>query len=414
MGVTGASVLRNAAFRRLFVARVISDTGSRIATVAYAFAILDLTGSASDLGLTLLARTLPLLALILVGGVIADRFPRRLVMVGADTLRAVSQGVVALLLLSGSARLWELLVLQFAYGVGEALFTPAIRGITPAIVPPTQLQRANALLSFSRNTNSVVGPAIGGLLVTLLQPGAALAVDSASFAIGALLLIGIPATQVVTSKPVERFSRSFVSGWLAVIQRPWLSASLAGDAVYQLLIMSSLFVLGPLIAKEHLHGVASWSAILSALGVGSVVGDLLSLRIVPRRPLLVSRVAALGLLPGVVLLALSAPIAILVVAFAVGGLGFSLAGTLWFTLLQQNIPDDLRSRIASFDTLVSRSLLPVGYTLVGFAAGWIGAGRVLIVAAASMFVVQFATLLLPAVRSLTVPEYADLAIEATS
>jgi MFS family permease len=391
--------LRERPFRLLFTARTISDAGSNIATVAYAFAILDLTGSASDLGFAFVARTLPILAFILLGGVLADRLPRRRMMVVADIVRAATQGTVAALLLTGHARLWELIALQVAFGCGDAVFTPAWRGLVPQLVGVERLQQANALLSFSGNTNAILGPALGGVLVALVDPGAALAVDAASFAVGIVVLLGVDVPARVPA-PAEPLRRALAVGFRAVRERQWLSVCLACDSVFQLLVLSSLFVLGPKVAHDQLGGAGAWAAALAALGVGSLVGDLVSLRYRPARPLLACRLTPLPLAAALVLLATTAPVVWIAAGFAFAGLGLSMGGTLWFTLLQHNVPDELRSRVASVDTLVSRGLLPVGYGLVGVVATHLGDAAVLIAAAAAIVVLEGLSLAVPSVRDL--------------
>src|ERR687887_2314280 len=181
-------VLAERNFGLLFLGQATSAFGDRLAPIALAFAVLDLTGSASDLGFVLAAQTLPTLLLVAVAGVWADRLPRQLVMLSSDAVRCGSQGATAALLLLHQARIWELVVLQAVYGAAEAFFTPAMTGLIPATAGPGRLREANALMSLSRSAVGVAGPAVGGTLVVLLSPGVALAGDGATFAISAVSL----------------------------------------------------------------------------------------------------------------------------------------------------------------------------------------------------------------------------------
>src|SRR6266545_4870416 len=170
--------LRERDFRLLWLGRTTSEFGSALVPVALTFAVLDLTRSASLLGLVLVAAFVPRVVLLLVGGVVADRFARRRIMLASDALRAITQGLVALLLLSGRARLWELVLLFVAYGAADAFFSPASTGLVPEVTAKEHLQQANALLSFSRSAMTVVGPGVAGLLVAISAPGVVFAVDA--------------------------------------------------------------------------------------------------------------------------------------------------------------------------------------------------------------------------------------------
>jgi hypothetical protein len=395
--------LQEPSFRLFFLARTTSGVGNDVATIAFAFAVLDLTGSASSLGLGLLARTVPDLAVVPLAGVLADRLPRRRLLVASDLGRGILQAVLAGLLLSGRARFWEIVVLQIAYGAFDGLFHPTAQGLTPAVVSAGRLQQANALLSLSVNTTMIVGPALGGVLVATIEPGAAIAVDAASFLLSAALFLRL---RLPAQAPIEGlgFLALFLDGWRIVRVRTWLLLSLAGDGAFQFLVLSSLFVLGPVIARRDLGGAGAWAAVVTALGVGSLLGDAVSLRVRPARPLLVCRASVLSVVPGLLALAFALPLPLIVVAFVCGGVGFSFSNTLWFTLLQEGVPEQARSRVAAFDILLSRSLLPAGYAAVGFLAGGIGAGLTMAVATVAMAFLQIATLLAPSVRQLRRPE----------
>jgi MFS family permease len=178
-------VLREPNYRRLFLGRTTSLVGDGITPVAIAFAVLDLTGSPTDLGIVLAAHGLMVTVLVLVGGVFADRVSPRLAMLRADLTRMVMTGVLAALLLSGVAEIWQLAVLYAINGAATAFFNPASNAIVPQIVPGRRLQEATALLNLSRAAGHVAGPALAGVLLALGSPGAAPAVDAATFAVSA-------------------------------------------------------------------------------------------------------------------------------------------------------------------------------------------------------------------------------------
>src|SRR6266568_2803217 len=142
-------------FRLFLTGQTASLLGDGMVPVALSFAVLDLTGSITDLGLVLAARAVPMIGFLLVGGVFADRLPRRAVMIGADLLRFGSQGLVAALLISGHAQLWQIIALQAVNGAATAFFNPALTGLTPAIVSGERLQQANVLRGMSMGLGGI-------------------------------------------------------------------------------------------------------------------------------------------------------------------------------------------------------------------------------------------------------------------
>jgi N-carbamoyl-L-amino-acid hydrolase len=203
---------RGVEFRRLFLGQAASALGDRIAPVALAFAVLDLTGSAAALGVVLAAQTLPLAAFVLVGGVWADRLPRRLVLLASDGVRLVAQGLTALLLVTGTARLWQLVVLQAAYGAAEAFFRPAMHAVIPEVVTAARLQQANALTGLSLNVAMVVGPPIAAIVVAVTSPGAAVA--------GGALALRLPPRRRLDLLPLHRVGHDRAAAGAARAARP--------------------------------------------------------------------------------------------------------------------------------------------------------------------------------------------------
>src|SRR3954452_19854221 len=173
--------LRERRFAWFYASRVISTAGSTMAPIALAFAVLAVT----DSGLALAARTVPMVAFLLLGGVVADRLSRSAVMQTSYLLSAGTQAVVAWLVISGHAEVWSLLVLEAANGTVSAFSMPAMSSIVPQLAPRSHLQEANALLSFSRAGLTVIGPTVAALLVVSVGPGWALAVDASTWLVAA-------------------------------------------------------------------------------------------------------------------------------------------------------------------------------------------------------------------------------------
>jgi len=267
---TAMAPLRDRPFRLLFTGQAISLLGDGMAPVALAFAVLDATGSASDLGWVLAARSGAMVALLLVGGVIADRVSRRLVMVVADLTRVAAQAATAALVLTGTAQLWELLVLQATFGAAMALFYPALTGLVPATVRPEALQQANALRAIATSGGQVVGPALGGLVVATAGPGWALVADALGFAVDAYFLVRLPA--IAVARTAGRFGRQLIEGWQAFTSRTWVWTVVVSASLGNMLF-APVMILGPVAAKQHLGGAVGWGIILAFFGIGSVAGD---------------------------------------------------------------------------------------------------------------------------------------------
>jgi MFS family permease len=385
--------LREREFRRLFAGRTISMAGSAMAPVALAFAVLDLTGSTTDLGLVLAAREIPTVAFILFGGVWADRLPRHRVMVASNLLSGASQAAAAALLISGGARIWQLAALAAVNGSSSAFFFPASTGVVPQTVPQPMLQQANAALRLSLNATNIVGAAIGGILVAATSPGWAIAIDAASYGAAAACIgaMNLPGGVRVEGSTVLHELRE---GWQDFWSRTWLWAIVLQFAIVNAVETGSVNVLGPAVAKKHLGGAGAWGGVLAAISLGLVLTGVVMLRWRPRRIL---RTATFGIFPMVlplVALAWPAPLSVVIVAGFLAGAGVEVFGVLWDTAMQQEIPGEKLSRLSSYDALGSFVLTPVGLAVAGPLGAAIGlrttflGSAVLIVVATALVLVS--------------------------
>jgi predicted MFS family arabinose efflux permease len=396
-----SGALAQISFRLLFIGQAISALGDRLVPVALAFAVLDLTGSVTDLGIVTAAQTVTLVLFVLLGGVWADRLPRQRVMLASDIVRALAQGGSAALLLTASARVWELALLQAVYGGAEAFFGPASTALVPQTVDPEDLQQANALLGLSSNVAMVVGPALAGAVVVTIGPGWGLAFDAATFVGSALALsimrIGGPVAAVRTT-PLSELR----AGWVAFRSRRWLWITVVYFTLFLGFVFSPFEVLGPEVARQQLGGPAAWAAISTALGLGALAGGLLGLRWRPRYPLRVAFIAFLIAGPALfVLLAARAPLPVIVAVALIDGVSGTLFNLLWFTALQREVPAGELSRVSSWDYLGSVAIMPVGQALSGPVAGAIGISTTLYGAGALDVILLLAVLAVPAVRNFT-------------
>lgn len=394
-----ARALGERSFRLLFIGQGVSSIGDGVAPIALSFAVLGLTGSISDLGVILAARQLPLIVFVLIGGVWSDRLSRQAVMLFSDLARAGAQVASAVLLLSGSAHIWELACLQAVYGFAKAFFGPASTGLLPQTVKPGQLQQANAFMGMSENIASILGPALGGVLVVVAGAGWGLAFDGGAFVVSAISL-RMMRLAPIAFPPRRSATAELREGWQSFRSRRWLSVSVASLTFIVTIVFAPLAVLGPEVARAHLGGAGAWAAISTALGVGSIAGGAFGLRWKPRHPVRAGFLVTLAGEP--ILLALlgaGGPL-LAIVAFAVlSGAAATIFNVFWFTLLQSEIPADELSRVSSWDYLGTYALQPIGLAVVGPIAIAVGVSTLLYAAGALAALTTCTVLAVPAVRN---------------
>ena len=397
-------------FRLLFAGRVVSGLGSAIAPVGLAFAILDLTGSKSDLGLVLAARQIPAVIFMLFGGVISDRLPRNRVMVGSDVVCAASQGIVAALLLSGNATVWALAVLAGVNGASIAFFFPASQGVLPQVVSLPRRQSAIALLRLGLNATSIIGPALGGVLVAATNPGWALAVDAATFLLGAIFVAAMNLPQTVRIAG-SRMLSELHEGWREFRARTWLWVIVIQFAVVNAAFSGIALVIGPVQADAHLGGAGPYGLIVAATSGGFVCSGVVMLRWRPSRMLLIATFTVLVEAVPTALWAFPAPVAALMAASFLAGCGVEIFGVLWETTMQQQIRGYMLSRLYAYDMLGSIALMPLGLAVVGPIADAVGVGATCLGAAA---LIVLATLPVFAVRDVRELRRTSAAVDAAA
>lgn len=392
------AVLREREFALLFWARAISLFGGSLAPVAVAFAIIDLTGSATDLGLVLAAHSVPQVVFMLIGGVVADRLPRHQVMVASDVARGLAQIVLAALLFTGAAEVWMFAAVSAVNGTASAFFFPASQGIVPQIVSPERLQEANALQRLTQSMTNIAGAAIGGVLVALIGSSASIAIDGVTFLIGAVLL----AVMRVPQLPIkaQRFLTDLGEGWKEFTARTWLWTIVVAFGVLNAFWVGGMFVLGPLVANRDLGGAAAWGVVLAGLAAGFFAGGLLSLYYKPQHPLRVGMLAMLLVALPLLALALEMPLVVVVLSATVAGLGTEIFGTNWVVTMQTHIPGDVLGRVTAYDALGSFLLMPIGFAAIGPLADQIGIDEALYTCVVAIATSTVGTLLVPSVWTL--------------
>jgi hypothetical protein len=386
-------------FRLFFAGQSISILGDGMSGVALAFAVLDLTGKAADLGYVFAATSIPLVGFLLVGGVFADRLPRRAVMVGADVARFGAKSTQAALLVSGHAHLWELIVLQVVHGTASAFFNPSLTGLTPTLVQGEHLQQANVLRGIAQGAGGIAGPAIGGGLVASVGSGWALGVDGTTFLASAACLaaLRLPPHERL---PSQRFLHDLRDGWREFTSRTWLWAGVCAAGVANM-CAQPFFVLGALVSKESLGGPKAWALILSSFSVGNLLGGLAALRLRPRRPFFTAFLLYLPFsLPSLLLAAHAGALGIAAAAL-VAGAGLMVGNALWETTLQQRVPRAALSRVTAYDWFGSLVGTPLGSALIGPLVAGLGVRGTLLAAAGATAAANLSVMALPSVRGVT-------------
>lgn len=382
-------------FRLLFTATTITTLGDAVANIALTFAVLDLTHSATDLGIVIGVRQAVNTATVLLGGVVGDRLPRNLVLVVASIVQGAAQAATAALVLSGDATIAVIVALQALYGAADGFVLPSEVGLIPQTVSRERLQQANALQGLTRNVVFVLGPAVGGILVAAGSPGIALAIDAVSFFIAAAVLWRIRISQRVTDATAG-FFYELREGWREFVSRTWLWSTVLVFGIGNVFFMF-WSVLGPTILRNH---PLAWAAIASAGAGGAIVGGLVMIRYRPARPLVVCILAPIPFVLKFVALAFDAPIWLVAVASFCGGIGLAIHIALWFTVFQREVPEHAQSRVSSYDSLGSFVLIPIGTAIAGPVALVAGIDHALLIAAAAIVLLNLAMLLIPSVWSI--------------
>lgn len=386
-------------FAWYFSSRLVNTLGAMMANIALTFAVLDIDGRAIAIGQVLAAHTVPMILLLLWGGVLSDRFPRAVVLQVSNVASAISQGVIAFLVLTGRAELWMIIALAAVHGAVSAMSMPAMAGMVPQLVPRESLQQANALLSLTRNGLTVIGPSLGAFIVVTSGPGWALAVDALTWALAALLLVPVKIPPRAPRAEATSTMQDLREGWTFFRSVTWLWVVVLGFGALNMIHNGALFTLGPVVAEDTI-GRQAWGFVLSAEAAGLLVMALVLLRFRLERPLLWGMVAIiLNALPMLVL-GIDPVVVALVAAAFVGGMGIEVFSMGWSLAMQENIDDDLLSRAYSYDMLGSFIAMPIGQLAWGPLGAAFGNERVLIASGVAYAVICALVLCSRSVRDL--------------
>ncbi|MGK5730549.1 MFS transporter [Streptomyces sp. URMC 124] len=397
LDIRPAAVLRERHFRLFFTGYVTSLLGSSMASIALSFAVLRAGGGGPELGLVLSARIVPLVLVLLAGGVVSDRLGSRQVMLAADALRCLTQAGLALALLGGMPGLGTLLVLVALWGAAEALFTPALEAYVPRMARDESLSDANALLGVARSATAVAGPALAGVLTAAAGPSCVLALDAASYAVSAAALALLPGPERKAAARAP-FLAELREGWAEFRSRTWLWVTTAHVCLFNLFVWGPLLVLGPVVAERRLGGAASWGLVMALYGAGAMAGGLAVLGRRPRRPLLVATSATVGWSLPSAALATGQPLPWICAGALAAGAGSAVCGTLYATATQRQVAPGTLARVSAYGAFGAFALGPVGLAAAGPLSVFVGTSGVLGFGALWQLAAVAVMLSLPAIR----------------
>lgn len=399
--------LKSRQIRHLFIARSISTLGDMVTPIALVFAILEFSDSASALGIILAARAIPSVVLLLFGGVIGDKYNRKMILVISSLVGFISQGLIGILLLTGEATVLNIAMLTAVRGGISSFFNPAFTGAVSAVAPNEKKQEVFSLFAITNNISEIAGPALAGVSLLYINPSWLLIGDSLTFLISAILIFtcGKIGTPKNSGFKTNLLFKEMNEGLKYVLTQKWLTALIISASVFQLFLLSSMQVLGPVVAERHLGGAPDWALISISLGIGSLVGSLLAMYYKPNKPLLVAySLLILGAGPTLLLLAIPAPLYLLVISEFVAGIVISFFSTLEATTITKIVPNHLLSRVDSINRFGSISLKPVGLALIGPLSLMIGIKFTLIIATIITLLAILWPLTIVSVRQLTTNE----------
>ncbi|MER8182550.1 MFS transporter [Kitasatospora sp. NPDC094015] len=382
--------------RRLLIGRTVAALATALIPMTLTLALVR-TGSAGDLGLVLASEVVPMLALLPVAGVVADRFPPQRTVLTADLVRAAAQLGIGAELLGGSPRVADLAVLAAVTGAAVAFGQPAVRTLVAGVVESSERLRVNTRLGVGQALAQVVGPAVAGALMLLVGAGWSSLLTGALFVVSATTLGGLRPRPAPDRPRRAPFFAELAEGWTETRRHPWFLANVLGHGAIHL-SMGLVLTLGPLIAVRSLGGEASWVVIAQVATVGLVAGVFAAPRLPIRHPLVGVALGAAAYAVPMVAFALKLPMPVIVVTYSLAAFGIGLLGPLWETTLQRRIPSAVLGRVASLDTMISTVARPVGLAVAAPLAALVGTGVPLLAGAVLVAGTNLVILLLPDVR----------------
>ncbi len=387
-------------FSSLAISRFISNVGNGVSPIALAYGVLSLPhATGKDLSIVMAARFVPLLAFMLFGGVIADRFQRNRLVGGSDMIGSFLAATSAISLIAGFSSTWLLALMGGLFGILNAIWWPAMSGVLPEILPKEKLQEGNAVIGLMTNIGYIIGTLGGGILVSTVGAGWGLLVDATSFFIAGVIVWNLPLIGKLKEKS-PGIIHDLVVGWKEFISRSWVIAMVVSFALINMAFESMLSVLGPLNFSDPTTGPKQWSYNLAGLSVGMLIGGIWILKVKIGRPLYLAMVLIALSAVWDYALAFELPMFFTVIAALFSGISLEIFMVTWNTSLQSHVPEESYSRVSSYDTLGSFGIAPLGIVIAGPLAMHFGVNTILFITGTTTLIASIASLLVPSVRNL--------------
>lgn len=391
--------------KRFYFARFISNFGNGMSPIALAFGILNLpNGDANMLGLVLGSTTVAMLIMSPFGGVLADKFGRVKAVAFADLMASAGLFVQVAFFATGEVPLIVLLLVNINFGLMWGIFWPAMSGVLPALVPDEHLQGTNSVNNFFSNGAIILGAAVGGIIVAGWGPTWALAIDAATFTIGGIVLLTFRHVSPASAQTENTMLDDLVHGWKIFISFRWIVIGVFGFSFIILAWAAGENILGPLIALKEFNGAKSWSLVLTAEGIGLLLGSIIGLKIKLKYPLRFLLLISFSI--SLYMWSMAKPQSIWFIAFCalLWGMTLDLWITIWSTAMAREVPREALSRVSSFDAMGTMLLRPVGLAIAGPLSMAIGISDTLHFFAIFTAVLIVAMLATPVMRNMQISE----------
>ncbi len=388
-------------FKKLFVARTISNVGNGITPIALAFGVLHLPGATpTSLSIVLAAQALPLVLFLPIGGVYADKLGRAKVIAGADIILSFFVMTLAVLFLTGNATVALLAIIGIINGSLNAFWYPAMSALTPEVVSDHHLQGANGYVAMAQNGGLIAGSALGGFLVATAGSGVAIAIDALTFFVSGLLVYSFRHVSL-PSDSENSMMGDLIHGWRVFTSYKWIVVIVAAFSLIVMVWRGSEEVMGPVLALEIYGGASGWAIVLASQALGLLVGAYLGTRVNPRRPMVFGMLVTLALPVFMLVLAVQSPLLIVAISAFFLGITLDIFYVVWITALQRKVPRESLSRVSSYDAMGSLMFGPIGLALAGPLISGAGATIAFGIAGAIAFAAIASALLFPSVRGVT-------------
>ncbi|MEV0193528.1 MFS transporter [Kitasatospora purpeofusca] len=384
-------------FRLFFAARGVAVFGDGLVPVGLAAGLILNGNGAAAIGGALGIYMAGFAGFVIFGGVLADRYSPRRMMVLADLLRMAVAVIIAVLFLTDHASTLAICTLSGLTGLGAALFQPGVASMIPSIA--SDVHKANSVVNIMESTMRMSGPVLAGVVAGFFGAGTVFLLNAATFAVSALCLFSLRVNIPARGGKRPSFFTDLVEGWQEFRARAWLWGVIAIYALFGLGVAGPMLPLTAATVSDN-YGSVAYGSIMAANGLGSVLGGLLALRIRPVRPLAAGSIALLGYACNVFILSAGAPIGIVAFGQVLAGLGLAFWLVMWATTLQTQVPTEALNRLHSYDVAGSLIMVSLGRIASGPISEWIGVKQFMMISGFINIAVVAGLLAAPAIRNL--------------